>query len=136
MYTVNPSKAIIAIKKLGGICLSKRKKIKIQSLQRFLMSEISRKLILARKQRSYRAMRQVKKQDFLYIYYAMLVTSALFLSPMKKLLFHNLVFKTTLPILNTRSLQFCRLKREVNSASPGSLHIWYPDREKTQHNFI
>lgn len=78
-------------------------------------------------------MRQVKKQDFLFI--AMLVTSALFPSPMKKL-FQNLVFKTTLPILNIRSLQFCWLKREVNSASPGSLHIWYPDREKTQHNFI
>lgn len=74
-------------------------------------------------------MRQVRKQDFLFIYDAMLVRSALFPSPMKNL-FHSLVFKTILAIINIRALQFCWLKREVNAASPGCLHIWYPEREK------
>lgn len=79
-------------------------------------------------------MRQVRKQDFLFIYAAMPVRSALFPSPMKNL-FHSLVFKIILATINIRTLQFCWLKREMNAANPGSLYIWYPDGEKFQQNF-
>lgn len=88
----------------------------------------------ARKQRNFRAIRQVRKQDFLFIYDAMLVRLALFPSPMKNL-FHSLVFKTILAIINIRTLQFCWLKREVNAASPGCLHIWDPERKKILKKF-
>lgn len=90
---------------------------------------MSSKWFLPRKQKNYRAMRQVRKQDFLFVYDAMLVRSVLFPSPMKNL-FHSLVFKIILAIINIRTLQFCWLKREMNATSPGSLHIWYHDREK------
>lgn len=63
------------------------------------------------------------------------VRSALFPSPMKNL-FHSLVFKTVLAAMNIRTLQFFWLKREVNAASPGSLHIWYPDREKKSNKIL
>lgn len=80
-------------------------------------------------------MTEVKKQDALFIYYAILVSSALFPSPMKNL-FHNLVLKTILAIVNIRSLQFCWLKREVHATSPGSLPLWYSDREKKPNTIL
>lgn len=92
------------------------------------------KRFLARKQKNYKAMRQVRKQDFLFVYDVMLVGSVLFTSPMKNL-FHSLVFKIFIAIINTRTLQFCWLKREMHAASPGNLNIRYHDREKNSTKF-
>lgn len=80
-------------------------------------------------------MRQVRKQDILFIYDAMPVRSALLPSPMRNL-FHSLVFKTILSTINIRTLPFFWLKREINAASPGSLHICYADREKKSNKIL